>query len=98
MTEVDRFFNSETKAIAVDSSAIAKRAAYELQSDVLRQIRQNFRNPSVAFMKGVKVYEFDDATIVRLASPILSSYAEDVEIQGSLRSCTSLYKTSQVKN
>jgi hypothetical protein len=51
-------------------------------TDVLRQIRRNFRNPSAAFSKGVKIYEFDDSAIVRLSS-ILSVHAEPTKLQGN---------------
>ena len=78
---VDQFFNSEIKAIATDSKAIARYAAEELYDDVRRQIRQNFRNVSTAFSKGLKIYEYDSATYVRL-SPILSSHAQSIKIQG----------------
>ena len=80
MTEVDRFFDTEIKAIA--SSAIARRAAEELYDDVRRQIRQNFRTTSSAFAKGIKIYEFDNASYVRL-SPILSSHAQPTTMQGN---------------
>ncbi len=82
MSEVDRFFDRETKAIAVDSKAIALRSAEELKDDVQRQIRRNFNNPSAAFARGVKVYEFDYTAIVRL-SPILSTSAEPSKLQGN---------------
>lgn len=79
---VDRFFDEEIKKISVESRAVASRAAYELQADIQRQIRRNFVNPSLAFMRGVKVSEFENAVYVRL-SPILSSYAQDSKIEGS---------------
>lgn len=82
MNEVNRYFDEETKAIAVDSRAIAASAARELQRDVMRQIRRNFRNPSAAFSRGVKVYEEDNASYVRL-SPILSVHAEPTKLQGN---------------
>lgn len=81
MSSVDQFFSDEIKAIASDSKAIARRAAEELYDSVRRQIRQNFRNPSTAFIKGLKIYEFDDATYVRL-SPILSSHAQETDLRG----------------
>jgi hypothetical protein len=80
--QVSRFFDDEIKAIAVDSRAIALSAARELQRDVMRQIRRNFRNPSAAFSRGVKVYEYESAAYVRL-SPILSVYAEPTKLQGN---------------
>lgn len=84
MAEVDRFFDEETRAIAVESGAIARRAAEKLRDDVQRQIKENFKNPSAAFMRGVKVYDADDGSgsYVRL-SPILSAHAEPVEIKGN---------------
>ena len=82
MSETDQFFNSEIKAIATDSKAIASLAAEELYEDVRRQIRRNFRNPSTAFSKGLKIYEFDSAIYVRL-SPILSSHARATNLKGN---------------
>ena len=79
---INQFFNDEIKAIASDSNAIARSAAEELYDDVRRQIRQNFRNVSTAFSKGVKIYEYDSATYVRL-SPILSSHASPTSLKGS---------------
>jgi hypothetical protein len=82
MAEIDNFFDPQIKAIAVESTAIARSAARELQADVMRQIRRNFRNPSAAFMRGVKVYEYENASYVRL-SPILSVHAEPTKLQGN---------------
>ena len=82
MSEVDQFFDTEIKAIAFSSKAIARAAAEELYEDVQRQIRRNFRNPSTAFVKGLRIYEFDNASYVRL-SPILSSHARSTKLQGS---------------
>lgn len=79
---VHQFFDEQSRSIAVDSKAIANRAARELQEDVYRQIRRNFRNPSAAFMRGVKVYEYETVSYVRL-SPILSVHAERNKLQGS---------------
>ena len=81
-SKIDKFFDEEIKEISVESRAVASRAAYELQADIQRQIRRNFINPSLAFMRGVKVAEFESASYVSL-SPILSSYAENTTIQGS---------------
>ena len=81
MGEVDRFFDSEIKAIAVSSNAIARQLADDLQADILGQIKQAFANPSAAFMKGVKVYQFENSSIVRLP-PLLSSFAQPQRIQG----------------
>jgi hypothetical protein len=82
MSQINQFFDQETKAIAVDSRATANRLAVELQQDVFRQIRRNFNNPSAAFSRGVKVYEFENASYVRL-SPILSVHAEETKLRGS---------------
>ena len=82
MSEANQFFDTEIKAIAADSSAIARAAAEELYDDVRRQIRRNFRNPSAAFEKGLKIYHFENASYVRL-SPILSSHAQSANIKGS---------------
>lgn len=82
MAETDQFFDSEIEAIAVDSRAAASRAARELAEDVQRQIRRNFNSPSAAFSRGVKIYEFDNASYVRL-SPILSVHAEPTNLRGS---------------
>ncbi len=80
--KLDDFFDQELKAIAVESKAIAQRAAEELYQDVQRQIRRNFNNKSAAFSRGIKIHEFDDAIYVRL-SPILSSHAQSTELQGN---------------
>ena len=82
MNSVDRFIDSEIKEIATSSKAIARAAAEELYYDVQRQIRQNFRNPSTAFVKGLRIYEFDNASYVRL-SPILSSHARPTKLRGN---------------
>ena len=82
MSEVNRYFDQEIKAIAVDSNAIACKLAYKLQADTLNQIKQAFGNVSAAFMKGVKVYQFENAAIVRL-SPLLSSFAQPQKIHGN---------------
>lgn len=82
MNQINQFFNEHTKAIAVDSRATANRLAVELHQDVFRQIRRNFNNPSAAFSRGVKVYEFEQASYVRL-SPILSVHAEETKLRGS---------------
>ncbi|MEM8828761.1 MAG: hypothetical protein AAGE96_05320 [Cyanobacteria bacterium P01_G01_bin.19] len=81
-SDIDAFFSEEIKAVATDSMAIASRAAAQLQEDVERQIRRNFKNPSAAFIRGVKIYEFETAVYVRL-SPILSSHAQSQTISGS---------------
>lgn len=81
-SEIDRFFNTEIKAIATDSKAIALEAAEELYQEVQRQIRRNFNNPSAAFSKGIKIHEYENAVYVRL-SPILTSHASPTNIQGN---------------
>lgn len=81
-SDINHFFNEEIKAIAFDSKAIAQRAAEELYDDVQRQIRRNFRNPSAAFSRGIKIHEFEDAVYVRL-SPILSVHAQESRLQGN---------------
>ena len=82
MSEIDRFFDDQIKAIAVDSRATAREAAEELYDDVQRQIRRNFNNPSAAFSRGISIHEFDNATYVRL-SPILSVHAEPTKLEGN---------------
>lgn len=82
VTKVDRFFEREYQTIQLESSSVAERAGYELQADIQRQIKRNFTNPSIAFMRGVKVSVFESASYVRL-SPILSSYAQDITVEGS---------------
>jgi hypothetical protein len=82
MSEIDRYFDQLAIAIAEDSKFTASRAARELQEDVYRQIRRNFRNPSAAFMRGIKVEEYETAAYVRL-SPILSVHAEPSKLEGS---------------
>ena len=82
MSEIDRFFDEEIKAIAVDSRSTARRAAEELYDDVQRQIRQNFNNPSAAFSRGITIDEYETATYVRL-SPILSVHAESTKLKGN---------------
>lgn len=84
MSEVDQFFDDEIKAIAVDTKAIAKRAAEGLAEAVQRQIRRNFNNPSGAFSRGITIHEFENAVYVRL-SPILSSHSRGETIQGNRR-------------
>ncbi len=82
MSKIEQFFDDEIKAIAVESQAIALAAAEELKADVERQIRRNFNNPSAAFSKGIKIYEFDAATYVRL-SPLLTTHAQPTKISGN---------------
>ena len=79
---VDKFFDSEIKAIAVSSNAIARQAARKLQEEILSEIRRNFHNATAAFRSGVKVYDFENASVVTL-SPLLSSFAQPQKIQGS---------------
>jgi hypothetical protein len=74
MSKVDRYFDEEIKAIAVDSKVIAIDAAEELRDDVLRQIRRNFSKGgartalTAAWARGVKIYELDDGAKVFLSS------------------------------
>ena len=82
VNDVDKFFDIHSRAIATDSKAIARAAAEELHDDVQRQIRKNFRSRQSAFFKGVKIYEFDEASYVRL-SPILSNHTRSTTLAGS---------------
>jgi hypothetical protein len=82
MTQIDSFFDDEIRSIVLHSRAAATAAARELRADVLAQIRRNFNNPSIAFMRGLKVHNFDDGSYVRL-SPILSVHAEPTQLQGN---------------
>ena len=82
MGEVDQFFRENLQQITIDSAATAAQAARELQEDIERQIRRNFNNPSEAFLKGVKVYEYENGAYVRL-SPLLSVHAEPTKLQGN---------------
>ena len=82
MSQTDKFFDEEIRAIATDSNAIARGAAEELYDDVQRQIRRKFNNPSTAFSRGVKLTHYDNVSYVRL-SPILSSHAEEKTLSGS---------------
>ena len=79
---VDRFFEEEIKARAVESRATAKALAKQLYLDVLKQLRLNFKNASLAFMRGVKLHDFEQFSVVRL-SPLLSSFAEPQKIKGN---------------
>ncbi|MEM7756565.1 MAG: hypothetical protein AAF298_00335 [Cyanobacteria bacterium P01_A01_bin.40] len=83
MSEVNRFFNDEIKAIAADSNAIASQAASELKQEIQQQIRRNFNNPSAAFANGVKIYEFDTASSYVRLSSILSSHAQEKNLSGN---------------
>ena len=76
MNEVDRFFADEAKTIWLESRAVVRTAARELEADVKRQIRQKFNNPSLAFISGIKITDFENASYVRL-SPILSAHADE---------------------
>jgi hypothetical protein len=91
MSKVDRYFDSEIKAIAVDSRAIAMDAAVELRDDVLRQIRRNFSKggsqtpPSAAWARGVKIYELDDGAKVSLSSLLSYHAIPDGKTEGNPR-------------
>ena len=82
MLSVERFFNDEIRTIQLESKEAVRQAARELEADVKRQIKRNFINPSTAFVAGVKVYDFDNASYVRL-SPLLSSFAQPTQIKGN---------------
>jgi hypothetical protein len=82
VSEVNLYFNEYVKEIATDSRAVVRGAAEELCQDVQRQIRRNFRNPSIAFQKGLKLDHYENASYVRL-SPILSAHAQETTISGS---------------
>lgn len=82
MSKVDKFFDDNFKQLKLDSKGATREAARELERDVQNQIRRNFRNPSTAFMRGVKVHDYEGGSYVRL-SPILSSHAEPTELKGS---------------
>ena len=78
MSKIDQFFDTAIADAETDSRSVTALAARELQRDVWRQIRRNFNNPSAAFMAGVKAYDFDTSSVVRLSNP-LSSFADDIE-------------------
>jgi hypothetical protein len=82
MTEIDKFFDDTQIQLKLDSRVAVREAARELEADVKRQIRRNFNNASVAFQRGLKVHDYDNASYVRL-SPILSSHAEPTKIKGN---------------
>ena len=73
--DVDRFFAEELKTIKLNFRAATSTAARELETEVKRQIKTNFNNPSRAFARGIKVYDFDNGSVVRL-SPLLSAHAQ----------------------
>ena len=80
--QTDRFFDDSLKQLEMDSRAATKSAARELERDVRDQIRRKFKNPSSAFMRGLKVHDFEGGSYVRL-SPILSVHAEATELRGN---------------
>ena len=82
MSDVDRFFAEEVTNIQLESKQAVRQAARELERDIQSQIKKNFSNPSTAFMAGVRVYDFANASYVRL-SPLLSSFVEDKTIKGN---------------
>ena len=82
MGEVDQFFRENLQQITIDSAATAAQAARELESEIKRQIRRKFNNPSQAFLRGVRVHEFEGGAYVRL-SPLLSTHAEPTKQQGN---------------
>lgn len=79
---ISNFFDTELHQLKLDSRVAVRGAARELEADVKRQIRRNFSNPSIAFMHGVKVHDYEDGSYVRL-SPILSVHAEPTKIEGN---------------
>ena len=79
---IEQFFDRELLELKLDSRVAVREAARELEADILRQIRRNFSNPSIAFMRGLKVHDYEDGSYVRL-SPILSVHAEKTKIQGN---------------
>ena len=81
MSEVDSFFDRELREIELKSREVAHAAARELAADVIRQIKEKFNNPSLAFQRGVRVHEFKGGAYVRL-SPILSAHAQVQRIRG----------------
>ena len=83
MTEIERFFDEELRQLKLDSSAETMNAARELERDVQQQIRRNFKNPSIAFQRGLKVHDYEGGSYVRL-SPILSGHAEKQAISSSV--------------
>lgn len=82
MSQIDKFFDQELLQLRLDSRVVVREAARELEADVKRQIRRNFRNPSIAFQRSLKVHDYEDASYIRL-SPILSVHAEPTKIQGN---------------
>ena len=82
MSDVDRFFDENRKQIALDSAATTAHAARELEKEIKRQIRRNFHNPASAFLRGIKVHEFESGAYVRL-SPLLSTHAQPTKQEGN---------------
>ena len=82
MSEIDRFFNDEIHTIEVESKEITIQASRELEANIQKQIKQNFNSTNLAFSKGIKVYEFENASYVRL-SPLLSNFADPQPIKGN---------------
>lgn len=82
MIKTDKFFDESLKQIKIDSRTATRDAARELERDIQDQIRSKFKNPSTAFMRGVKVHDYEGGSYVRL-SPILSVHAEATELKGN---------------
>ena len=82
MSEVDRFFDQELREMSLGSREATRQAARELAADIMRQIKEKFNSPSLAFQRGVKVHEFKNGSYVRL-SPILSAHAEEKQVRGN---------------
>jgi hypothetical protein len=82
VNDIDRFFDEALRQTKLDSRAFFRGAARELEADIRRQIRRNFSSPSIAFMRGVRVHDYEDGSYVRL-SLALSNHAERQEIKGN---------------
>mgnify|MGYP001814571683 CR=1 FL=1 len=80
--KADKFFDEQLKEIKLDSRDALATVARKLERDIQRQIERNFKNASVAFKRGVKVHDYENASYVRL-SPILSSHAQKLKIEGN---------------
>lgn len=79
---IDDFFDESLKQVKRDSHAATSEAARELERDIRAQIRRKFKSPSIAFMRGLKVHDYEGGSYVRL-SPILSSHAEATKLKGN---------------
>ena len=77
-----RFFEREIAAISRDSRDRSHNAASELERELRRQLRRSFGSSNAAFNGGIKLYQFDSASYVRL-DPLLSQHAKPQKISGS---------------